>query len=101
MLKLKLKKRIPEEDDNAFLAMPDAEPLTLYEIPGDTLPYACQCPLCGGVFQIPTGVLYRVDEDTEEDTEEEEILDEDVGEELEPKLDTEPQPKAEPTIEEE
>ena len=96
MLKLKLKKRIPEEDDNNFLAMPDAEPLTLHEIPGDTLPYACQCPLCGGVFQIPTGVLYKVDEDTEE-----EILDEDVGEELEPKLDTEPQPKAEPTIEEE
>jgi hypothetical protein len=49
------------------------------------------------VFQIPTGVLYKVDEDTEE----EEILDEDVGKELEPKLDTEPQPKAEPTIEEE
>lgn len=60
MLRLKINKQ-REEDD--YLALPGAEPLTILQVANDNLPYACQCPLCGGTFQIPQGVLYEIEDD--------------------------------------
>lgn len=64
MLRLKKHHADPTEE---YLALPGAEPVTLVEIPGDNLDYACQCPLCGGIFNIPEGVLYKIEEDDIED----------------------------------
>jgi hypothetical protein len=55
--------RLKKQANEAYLALPGAEPVTMHEIPGDSLPYACQCPLCGGIFQIPTGILYKIEDD--------------------------------------
>lgn len=67
---LRLKTRIHDvEDEN--LAIPGAQPLTLLQVSNDNLPYACQCPLCGGIFEIPKGTLYEIEEDN--------IVDEDLG----------------------
>lgn len=52
--------KIPREDG---LALPKSTPVTLVEISSESLPYACQCPLCGEVFQIPEALLYKVEED--------------------------------------
>lgn len=64
MLRLKSFKKKPED---IRLALPDAEPVTIVKINNESLPYACQCPLCGGIFDIPQGVLYRIEEDEFED----------------------------------
>ena len=58
---LRLKKQ--SKRDDTYLALPTAEPVTLYKLPEENLPYACQCPLCGGVFDIPEGALYKLEED--------------------------------------
>lgn len=52
--------KIPREDG---LALPKSTPVTLVEISSESLPYACQCPLCGEVFQIPEALLYKVEDD--------------------------------------
>lgn len=52
--------RVPREDG---LALPKSTPVTLVEISSESLPYACQCPLCGEVFQIPEALLYKVEDD--------------------------------------
>lgn len=52
--------KIPRENG---LALPKSTPVTLVEISSESLPYACQCPLCGEVFQIPEALLYKVEED--------------------------------------
>lgn len=67
MIRLRLKNKRQPEDD--FLSLPESEPVTLHEIDSSNLPYACQCPLCGGIFEIPTGVLYELVEDNYEDKE--------------------------------
>ena len=46
------------------LALPESTPQTLIEVDSASLPYACQCPLCGGLFQIPEGLLYRIEDDS-------------------------------------
>lgn len=61
MLRLKSKPVAPEDE---FLALPGAEPITVLQVANDNLPYACQCPLCGGVFQIPQGTLYEIEDDS-------------------------------------
>lgn len=43
--------------------MPGSTPRTLIEVDSEKLPYACQCPLCGGLFDIPEGLLYKIEED--------------------------------------
>ena len=52
--------KIPRDDG---LALPKSTPVTLVEISSESLPYACQCPLCGEVFQIPEALLYKVEDD--------------------------------------
>lgn len=52
-----------ESDNDEFLAIPGAEPVTLLQVANDNLPYGCQCPLCGGIFEIPQGILYRIEQD--------------------------------------
>lgn len=59
MIRLKL----PENLRDSGLAMPQSTPKTLIQVEGESLPYACQCPLCGGLFDIPEGLLYKVEED--------------------------------------
>lgn len=59
---LRLKR--PEEKG---LAMPESTPVTLIQVDSDNLPYACHCPLCGGIFQLPEALLYKVQEDAFED----------------------------------
>ena len=54
--------RLKVPRDNG-LALPKSTPVTLVEISSESLPYACQCPLCGEVFQIPEALLYKVEED--------------------------------------
>lgn len=66
MIRLRLKNKHHSDKDD-FLAIPEAEPVTLHEISSDNLPYACQCPLCGGIFEIPTGILYEISNDAYED----------------------------------
>lgn len=68
MIRLRLKNKQHSNKDD-FLAIPDAQPITLHEVRSDNLPYACQCPLCGGIFEIPTGILYEISDDTYEDKE--------------------------------
>jgi hypothetical protein len=62
-----IRMKLPENITNSGLAMPESTPKTLIEINGESLPYACQCPLCGGLFDIPEGLLYKVEEDTLKD----------------------------------
>lgn len=59
----------PQLTGDTFLSLPDSEPVTLYEIPGSNLPYGCQCPLCGGIFEIPAGKLYKIVADSKPDVE--------------------------------
>lgn len=59
---LRLKKQIHDVKDEK-LALPGAQPLTLIQVSSDNLPYGCQCPLCGGIFEIPQGILYKLQED--------------------------------------
>lgn len=66
---LRLKKH-PKRDDE-YLALPGAEPVTLYEFPSKNLPYACQCPLCGGLFNIPESTVYKLEDDDYEDVDSE------------------------------
>ena len=54
--------RLKVPRDNG-LALPKSTPVTLVEISSESLPYACQCPLCGEVFQIPEALLYKVEDD--------------------------------------
>lgn len=65
MIRLRLKTQSKAED--SFLALPGSEPVTLIALPTDNLPYACQCPLCGGIFEIPQSTLYRIEDDGFED----------------------------------
>lgn len=68
MIRLRLK-NVNHDVKDDFLALPGAQPLTLHEVDSENLPYACQCPLCGGLFELPTGVLYEIKDDTLEDGE--------------------------------
>ena len=56
-----------QKTDLKGLALPTATPQTLIEVDSSSLPYACQCPLCGGLFQIPEGLLYRIQDDSYDD----------------------------------
>lgn len=58
-----LKLTLPKDIIDSGLAMPGSTPRTLVQVDAESLPYACQCPLCGGLFNIPEGLLYRVEED--------------------------------------
>lgn len=58
---LRLKRTV--KPDDMYLALPDAEPVTLLQVSSENLPYACQCPLCGGIFDIPKGILYKIEDD--------------------------------------
>lgn len=60
MLRLKL----PDDSIDSGLALPQSTPKTLVQIEGENLPYACQCPCCGALFNIPEGLLYKIEEDT-------------------------------------
>lgn len=66
MLRLKTQNhRVTDE----YLALPEAQPVTLLQVSNENLPYACQCPLCGGIFEIPRGTIYRIEEsDLEENS---------------------------------
>lgn len=66
MIRLQLKHQNHSVEDD-FLALPGAQPLTLHQVNSENLPYACQCPLCGGLFELPTGVLYKLEDDNLED----------------------------------
>lgn len=68
MIRLQLKNENHSVKDE-YLALPGAQPLTLHRVSSENLPYACQCPLCGGLFEIPTGILYKIEEDNLEDKE--------------------------------
>lgn len=52
-----------KQSETEGLALPESTPQTLIEVDSESLPYACQCPLCGGLFQIPEGLLYRIEDD--------------------------------------
>ena len=58
-----LKLTLPDNITDSGLAIPESTPKTLIEVDSENLPYACQCPLCGGLFNIPEGLLYKVEED--------------------------------------
>lgn len=58
-----LKLTLPDDLKDSGLAMPGSTPRTLIQVDTENLPYACQCPLCGGLFSIPEGLLYKVEED--------------------------------------
>lgn len=68
MIRLQLKHQNHSVEDD-FLALPGAQPLTLHQVSAENLPYACQCPLCGGLFELPTGILYKLEDDNIEDGE--------------------------------
>lgn len=61
---LRLKKYKKESEG---LAIPESEPVTLIEVSSENLPYGCQCPLCGGIFQIPQSTLYKLEDDNIQD----------------------------------
>lgn len=65
MIRLRLKNNNKPED--TFLALPGSEPVTLISLPTEGLPYACQCPLCGGIFEIPNSTVFRIEDDGFED----------------------------------
>ena len=58
-----VKIQLPENIRDSGLALPESTPKTLIEVSSESLPYACQCPLCGGLFNIPEGLLYKIEED--------------------------------------
>lgn len=58
-----IKLQLPENIMDTGLAMPTSTPRTLIEIDGQSLPYACQCPCCGSLFNIPEGLLFKVEDD--------------------------------------
>lgn len=60
MLRLELSNDVKDSG----LALPESTPKTLVQIEGENLPYACQCPCCGALFNIPEGLLYKIEEDT-------------------------------------
>jgi hypothetical protein len=62
-----IKMQLPDNLKDSGLAMPDSTPKTLIEVDSENLPYACQCPLCGGLFNIPEGLLYKIEEDSLKD----------------------------------
>lgn len=55
---------LPDNVKDSGLALPESTPKTLVQIEGENLPYACQCPCCGALFNIPEGLLYKIEEDT-------------------------------------
>lgn len=57
-----------KQSEATGLALPESTPQTLIEVDSESLPYACQCPLCGGLFKIPEGLLYRIQDDSFEDS---------------------------------
>lgn len=59
-----LKLELPGDIKDSGLALPESTPKTLVQIEGENLPYACQCPCCGALFNIPEGLLYKIEEDT-------------------------------------
>ena len=59
-----LKLELPDNIKDSGLALPGSTPKTLVQIEGENLPYACQCPCCGALFNIPEGLLYKIEEDT-------------------------------------
>lgn len=60
MLRLKTSPKTAEDE---YVAIPGGEPITILQVANENLPYGCQCPLCGGVFQIPQGILYKIEDD--------------------------------------
>lgn len=66
MVRLRLAHQRHKVEDE-FLVLPDAQPVTLHQIDSSSLPYACQCPLCGGLFELPTGILYKIEDDDIDD----------------------------------
>lgn len=59
-----LRIELPDNIKDSGLALPTSTPRTLVEVDSESLPYACQCPCCGSLFNIPEGLLYKVEEDT-------------------------------------
>jgi len=59
-----LRLELPNDVKDSGLALPESTPKTLVQIEGENLPYACQCPCCGSLFNIPEGLLYKIEEDT-------------------------------------
>lgn len=59
-----LKLELPNDIKDSGLALPESIPKTLVQIESENLPYACQCPCCGALFNIPEGLLYKIEEDT-------------------------------------
>lgn len=59
-----LKLELPNNIKDSGLSLPESTPKTLIQIEGENLPYACQCPCCGSIFNIPEGLLYKIEEDT-------------------------------------
>lgn len=70
-----IKLTLPDNIKDSGLSLPGSTPKTLVEISSESLPYACQCPLCGGLFEIPEGLLYKIEED--------ELLDGEFGADIE------------------
>lgn len=58
-----IKLTLPDNLKDSGLALPQSTPKTLIEVSGENLPYACQCPCCGSLFNIPEGLLYKIEED--------------------------------------
>lgn len=58
-----IKLQLPDNIMDSGLAMPGSTPRTLIEIDSESLPYACQCPCCGSLFNIPEGLLFKVEDD--------------------------------------
>ena len=54
-----LRLELPNDVKDSGLALPESTPKTLVQIEGENLPYACQCPCCGSLFNIPEGLLYK------------------------------------------
>lgn len=72
-----IRMQLPDNIKDSGLALPESTPKTLIEVNSENLPYACQCPLCGGLFNIPEGLLYKIEEDS--------LLDGEFGAEVTPK----------------
>ena len=52
-----------KQDPDEFLALPGAEPVTLVRVSSKNLPFGCQCPFCGELFELPQGNLYKIEDD--------------------------------------
>ncbi len=59
-----LRLELPNDIKDSGLALPESTPKTLVQIEGENLSYACQCPCCGALFNIPEGLLYKIEENT-------------------------------------